>query len=143
MTTALRHTFAALALTLLMGLHAVEAEVVVVVSAKNPISVLTRSQLMDIFLGKRDIFPDGSRALPLDQSEGADERKEFYLKFANKTTAQIKAYWASIIFTGRGLPPQEVPSDMEVKRFLAANPSAIGYIDKSLVDSSIKMLQIR
>ena len=92
---------------------------------------------MDIFLGKASRFPDGNQAVAIDQNEGVAARDEFYTLFANKTAAQLKAYWSKIIFTGRGQPPREVSSSIEVRKFIAANPGAIGYIERNLVDESV------
>ena len=54
--------------------------------------------------------------------------------------AQMKAHWAKIIFTGRGHPPEEAANSAEVKKLIVNNPNAIGYIDKSLVDATVKVL---
>jgi len=116
------------------------ADVVAVVSAKNPVTTLSKNQVVDIFLGKANRFPDGHEAVPIDQVEGSAAREEFYLKFADKSPAQIKAFWSKIIFTGRGQPPPEVPNDVEVKKFIAKHPDAIGYIDQKLVDDSVKVI---
>ena len=117
-----------------------QADVVVVVSAKSPVRSLTGNQVLDIFLGRSDRFPNGGPAVPIDQEEGAAARSEFYSKLAGKSDAQLKAYWSKIIFTGRGQPPTAVANGIEVKRRLAANPKAIGYIDQSLVDDSVKVV---
>jgi hypothetical protein len=95
---------------------------------------------VDIFLGKASHFPDGSQVLPVDQVEGSAAREEFYLKFASKSPAQIKAYWSKIIFTGRGQPPPEVSNGAEVKKFIANHPDAIGYIEQKRVDDSVKVV---
>jgi ABC-type phosphate transport system substrate-binding protein len=116
------------------------ADVVAVVSAKNPVTSLSKNQVVDIFLGKTNRFPDGSQAVPIDQDEGSAAREEFYLKFAGKSPAQIKAFWSKIIFTGRGQPPQEVSNNIEVKKFIANHPDAVGYIDQKLVDESVKVI---
>jgi ABC-type phosphate transport system substrate-binding protein len=116
------------------------ADVVAVVSAKNPVTTLSKNQVVDIFLGKANRFPDGREAVPIDQDEGSAAREEFYLKFADKSPAQIKAFWSKIIFTGRGQPPPEVSNDVEVKKFIAKHPDAIGYIDQKLVDESVKVI---
>ena len=121
---------------------AATASEVVVVSAKNPLTTLSKNQVMDIFLGRATQFPDGRRAVPIDQAEGSSARDEFYLKFSNKSPAQIKAYWSKIIFTGRGQPPRAVSSDAEVKKLILANQNDIGYIDESMVDSSVKVLHV-
>ena len=112
------------------------------VSAKNPLTTLSTNQVEDIFLGRMTHFPDGRRAVPIDQAEGSPARDAFYLKFAGKSPAQIKAYWSKIIFTGRGQPPRAVSNDAEVKKLIRANQDDIGYIDESMVDSSVKVLRV-
>ncbi|MES2369914.1 MAG: phosphate ABC transporter substrate-binding protein [Pseudomonadota bacterium] len=127
---------------LLLGLDAngTAADVVAVVSAKNPVTTLSKNQVVDIFLGKTSRFPDGSPAVPIDQVEASAARDEFYASFVGKSPAQLKAYWSKIIFTGRGQPPKEVASSAEVKKLIARNPNAIGYIEQNMVDGSVKVL---
>jgi len=119
------------------------AEVDVVVSAKNPITKLSKAQVAAIFLGNTSRFPDGSQAVPIDQIEGAAVRDEFYREFTGKSPAQIKAHWSKIIFTGRGQPPREVSSSVELKKLLANNPHAIGYIEPGQVDDGVKVLLVQ
>jgi len=114
------------------------AEVVPVVSAANPVKVMSKDQVLAIFLGRMVRFPDGGPALPVDQPEGSIARDAFYSQYAGKSPAQLKAYWSKIIFTGRGQPPRAVANDAEVKRLLSQRPEAIGYIDRSSIDSSVK-----
>jgi ABC-type phosphate transport system substrate-binding protein len=137
-TTVVRFLIAGLALSL--SLDGAAAEVVAVVSAKNPVTTLSKNQVVDIFLGRASRFPSGSPAMAIDQVEGSAARDEFYLEFAGKSAAQLTAHWSKIIFTGRGHPPREVANSIEVKKHLVANPNAIGYIEKNLVDSSVKVL---
>src|SRR5215831_9496438 len=94
-------------------------DVVAVVSAKRPATELSADQVADIFLGKTSRFPDGSIATPIDQSEDSPAREKFYAHFTGKSPAQVKAYWAKIIFTGRGQPPRQVPGSAEAKRVIA------------------------
>jgi ABC-type phosphate transport system substrate-binding protein len=116
------------------------ADVVAVVSAKSAVPALTSNQLADIFLGRVSRFPNGLLAVPIDLRDGSPERDRFYAKITGKTPAQVKAYWSKIIFTGRGQPPKAVASDLDVKKFVAANVGAIGYIDAALLDDSIRAL---
>jgi ABC-type phosphate transport system substrate-binding protein len=134
----IRWTIFGLALGLAMA--AAKADVVVVVSAKCAVSTLSKDQVMDIFLGKTTRFPDGAPAVPMDQTEGSPARDEFYAKFANKSPAQLKAHWTKIIFTGRGQPPKSVANSIEVRKLISANPQAISYIERSAVDSTVKIL---
>jgi len=116
------------------------ADVVAVVSAKSSITAVSKSQLADIFLGKTNRFPDGTQATPVDQAVGSAARDEFYDKIVGKTAAQIKAYWSKIIFTGRGQPPPTVSSASEMKKRVSENPAAIGYLDSSMVDDSLRVV---
>jgi ABC-type phosphate transport system substrate-binding protein len=128
---------------LALGLAATAAlaEVVAVVSANSPLApMLDKGGVVDIFLGRTSRFPDGRRAVPIDQAEGSAARAEFYSRFAGKSPAQIKAHWSKIVFTGRGQPPHEVADTAELKRHLAEDPNAIGYLDQNMVDASLKVV---
>ena len=133
----------AIGLALSLGAGGATGDVVAVVSARNPVTTLSKNQVVDIFLGKASRFPDGSPAVPVDQAEGAAARDEFYAKFAGKSPAQLKAHWSKIIFTGRGQPPREVSNDAAVKKFITEHPNSIGYIEKNLVDGSVKVLSVQ
>jgi len=135
-----RIQLAVIALALGLASTRVDADVVAVVGANSPISSLSRAEVMDIFLGRRTRFPDGSAALPIDQSEGSAARDEFYSTFAAMSAAQIKAFWAKIIFTGRGQPPKAVANGEEAKKLVAANLNAITYIDRTKLDSSVRVV---
>ena len=128
------------AVGLLVASSQVSADVVAVVSSKSAVTTLSKSQVLDIFLGKSARFPDGSQAVPIDQSEGMIVRDEFYTKLAGKSAAQMKAYWSKIIFTGRGQPPKALPNGADVKKQLLENPNAIGYMDEKMVDASLRVV---
>ena len=116
------------------------ADVVVIVSAKSHLTSLTAEQTARIFLGKVSNFPDDGDAIPVDQAEGSPIRDEFYSKVVHKNSSQLSAYWAKIIFTGDGRPPEKLESNVAVRKAVAKNPSVIGYIDKSAVDKSVRVI---
>jgi ABC-type phosphate transport system substrate-binding protein len=139
--TTLRIRLLSALVPLVLGMaDAMAAEVVAVVSAKSAISALTANQVADIFLGKTAHFPDGTPAVPIDLSEDSSERDKFYTQFTGKSAAQVKAHWSKIIFTGRGQPPRQASSSAEARKIVAENPNAIGYIDNSAVDRSVRVL---
>jgi ABC-type phosphate transport system substrate-binding protein len=118
------------------------ADEVAVVSTKSTVTTLSKSQVADIFFGKTTRFPDGSQAVPIDQSEGTLARDEFYTWIAGKSAAQMKAYWSKIIFTGRGQPPKAAASSSETKKLIVANPNTIGYIEPKLVDDTVRVVTV-
>lgn len=110
------------------------AEVVVVVNPKNASGAMTSDQAAQFFLGKSTLMT------PIDQPEGSPLRAEFYKKVADKDASQAKALWSKLVFTGKATMPKEVADNAAVKAAVAANPKAIGYIDKSAVDASVKVV---
>lgn len=130
-------------LTIYFAMANVYGEVVVVVSPNTPVASLSKSQVAKIFLGKSRSFPDGSKAVPLNQGEGTFERNDFYQLVSGKSPAQVKAHWSKLIFTGRGQPPREAANSNAVKKLLANNGVNIGYIDRAAVDDSVKIVAIK
>lgn len=130
-----------LALSLCCG--AARADVVAVVSARSPVTALSKNQVADVFLGKMALWANGEKAVPIDQPEGSVARDEFYARFAGKSAAQLKAHWSKIIFTGRGQPPMAVSDGAEVKNQVAEKINAIGYIERDQVDSRLRVLQLQ
>jgi ABC-type phosphate transport system substrate-binding protein len=135
-----RAAVAGIGLALAFANHPSIADVVAVVSSKSAITTLSKSQIEDIFFGRVVHLPAGLQAVPLDQAEGSSAREEFYTKVAGKSPAQMKAYWSRIILTGRGQPPKEVTNDTDLRKRVAKDPTAIGYIDASLVNDTVRVV---
>lgn len=118
------------------------AEVLVVTDAKSSPITLSKNQVRNIFLGRVTSLPDGSSVTPVDQPEPSPLRDEFYLKVANKSANQAKEHWAILHFTGGGVPPREGTDSRDVIRILNSTPGAIGYIERSSLDSSVKVIYV-
>ncbi|MEF7614809.1 hypothetical protein V4F39_12875 [Aquincola sp. MAHUQ-54] len=97
-------------------------------------AALSKEQVADIFLGKNQSLT------PLDQADTAAIRAEFYKKATGRDLAQVKSTWSRLAFTGKGQPPKELPDAAAVKKAVAADPKAVGYIEKSAVDGSVKVI---
>lgn len=116
------------------------AGVAVVVGAKSLATKLSTEQARQLFLAKTTTLPGAGQAVLIDQAEGSPIRDAFYAKVAAKSATQVKTLWARLIFSGAAQPPKAVASAAEVKKLLADNPDAIGYIDSSEVDASVKVV---
>jgi ABC-type phosphate transport system substrate-binding protein len=101
--------------TLLAGLAfaaaTAQAEVVVIVSAKSTATTMKADEIANIYLGK-----------------------------SNAMKPVVKAIWSKLVFTGKAMPPKELPSSAEVVKAVAADPNAIGYIDATAIDGSVKVV---
>ncbi len=121
-------------LTLLaLSFAALIAEAADLVVIANPAAgALTKEQVADIFLGKDQSLT------PIDQSPESSIYAEFYKKASGRDLPQVKATWSRIIFSGKGVAPKQLRDAGEVKKAVAADPKALGYIDKSAVDGTVK-----
>jgi len=113
--------------------------VAVIVHPSNT-AELNQTDISRLFLGKKKTYANGSEALPVDQAEGSSIRSSFVNTVLNKNEQQVKAYWAQLLFTGKGTPPKNAESDASVKKLVAENPAVIGYIDSSQVDDSVRVV---
>ncbi len=111
---------------------AANAEVVVIVSAKNTASTMTADEIANIYLGKSTAMKPVDNATPV--------RAQFYTKVAGKDEAQVKAIWSKLVFTGKATPPKEMASSADVVKAVAADSNAIGYVDKTAVDGTVKVV---
>ncbi len=114
--------------------------VVVIVNRSNP-NVIDRSFVVRVYTGAVKGWPDGSPVFALDQHEGTEARKSFGDSILEKSQANLKAIWSQNIFTGKGYPPKLATPDEEMKRIVASNRHAIGYILESSVDDTVKVVK--
>lgn len=132
----------ALALLLLalgLGLPA-RADLVVVVNAKSGVEKLTRTEVTNIFLGRYRQLPSGLPALPIDQPADETIKARFYTLLVNKEPAEINAYWARLIFSGKTSPPRQATNAAEVMDWLAGQRGGIGYIERGQTDSRVRIV---
>lgn len=108
----------------------VAGDIVVIVNPSAPVP--DKAQVADVFLGRSQSY------VPIDQGDGSSMRREFYRLATGRDLAQVKSAWSRIVFTGKGQPPRELPDAAAVKRAVSADSKAIGYIDRSDLDASVK-----
>ncbi len=115
------------------------AEIVVVVHPGNPLTSLELSNIKRLFLGKTTKFSNGEKAVPFENSS---QKTIFHHQITGKEVAQLKAYWARRVFSGKGFPPKEIQDSGRVKTLIANDPTSIGYIDSAAVDPTVKVIMV-
>ncbi len=125
------------ALWLSIAVSASAADMVVIVNNGNTNSV-DKVTVKKIYTGRIKSWPDGSSVKALDLPETNSVREAFSSSILGKSVSNMKAMWAQMIFSGKATPPKVVGSDDEVKKIVAANKNAIGYIAASSLDGSVK-----
>lgn len=113
-----------------------QAAIVVIVNKDNPINTFSQRELVDLYMGRNLYFPDGNLAVRLDHAPTSPIREDFYQQLVGKSVAEVNAYWARLLFTGRASPPQVLDNSHKVIETVHKNRNAIGYIrEEDLVDS--------
>jgi hypothetical protein len=130
MNLSIRSVFA----TALLGLSALaQAEVAVIVKAGSA-AAPSKADVANIFLGKDKSFKG------VDQKDWNPTKEKFYADVTSKNEAQLKSYWSGLVFTGKGQPLPAEAGDSAVVAKVAGEADAIGYVDSSAVNDSVKVL---
>lgn len=126
----------AFALLAVFSIVPARAEIAIIVNPGNPVTHMENSQVAQFFVG-------GSTSLkPVEYTDSAPIRAEFCKKVLERTPSQVRAMWARIVFSSAGKAPQELKSGADVKKAVSQSPNAIGYIEKSEVDDSVKVIAV-
>lgn len=112
----------------------------VVIAHPSMNAVLSPQDVERLFLAKTKALPDGQAAAPVNHKEGSEIRVNFDRRVNGKNESQMKSYWAKLIFTGKAVPIRQLDSDEDVIAFVSGHPGAIGYINASNVNNSVKVL---
>lgn len=103
------------------------AEVEVIVHPSNS-AALDKDSIQRIYLGKTRAFPGGGEAVAISLKEGSGPEGEFTKNVLGKSAKQLKAYWAKMVFTGKGTPPRQIDTAEEMVNLISANPNLIGFV---------------
>lgn len=121
-------------IALLVGGASMSALADIAVICGPSADTLNKDQLTNLYLGRTF-----DRKL-IDLPEGNALRDQFYKKVTEREPSQMKAVWARVVFTGKGQAPLMLPDAEAIKKAVATDPKAIGYIDKTQADASVKVL---
>lgn len=117
-----------------------QAEVVVVVGSRSPVTSLTKAQISDLYLGRTKDFPSGGGTALTAMIASGPAKDDFFEKVLSKTDSQARSIWARLVFTGIGTGPKELGDAHQMKKLLATNPNVIGFLDKADVDGQVKVV---
>jgi ABC-type phosphate transport system substrate-binding protein len=123
---------------LLLGGAAQAGDFVVIVNKANTAAV-DKTTIAKIYTGESKSWSDGTPVMAFDLPEDNPARASFSTDVVGKPISNLKSLWAQLIFSGRALPPKSAPSDDEMKKLVAANKGAVGYIKPGSVDDSVKV----
>ncbi len=111
---------------------------VVVVKNSSSIVALSKKQVIDIYMGRFQTFPDGRPVKPVDFPAGSIEKKSFYQQLVGQDERKINAYWSRLLFSGRATPPVQADSKQQVIERL--DEQALAYVPVNDVTPEMKIV---
>ena len=114
----------------------------VVVNKNNPIETLEKEQIRDLYLGRKQIFPNGDYAIILDHEKSNLTRQKFFRHIANMRLNQIDAYWARLIFSGSIQPLEIMADENQLSETIQSTNNAIGYLSNKPTNKYLKVVYV-
>ena len=100
------------------------------------------STLKSVLLGKKVSWDSGGRIV-LAVLKNGPVADEFLGKSVDMSSSSFNNYWRRLAMTGGGSAPKTFESEDELKRFVAATPGAIGFVESSNADGSVCCPQVQ
>ncbi len=113
---------------------------VIVVNENNQINSLTKRQVIDIYMGRFNTFPDGQKATPIDFPAQSAIKSQFYMQLVQQNERKVSTYWARLLFSGNATPPTTIESVKDIINTVRANEDMIAYIPESEVTEGVKVV---
>ncbi|MBV9075765.1 MAG: hypothetical protein JOZ10_19240 [Acidobacteria bacterium] len=115
----------------------------IVVNLANSVSDLSKVELRTIFLGQRSYWPNGRRITIVMLEVGHPERKALLQEVCQMTEKDYNNRILHGLFTGElFVSPKTLASPTGVRKFVFNVPGAIGYVRRSDLDDTVKVLRI-
>ena len=128
------------AMALLVPVPAVpEEQALAIVVHRARTDALDIEDVARIYLRKRRFWENGAPIVALHRELGTAARASFSRRVLRADPGQLRAYWDQQYFAGI-FPPTVLSSCTAVKRYVATDRNAIGYIDLSEVDDSVRVV---
>jgi ABC-type phosphate transport system substrate-binding protein len=138
----IKQTFVIILLALFIKPVLAKEPLVVVVNKDNPVEQLSRSELIDLFMGKYVAFPNDIKAIPVELNSDHQIKIEFYQNLVGMPLSRVNAYWSRLRFTGRKRAAVFKSNENDLIAFITANKQAIGYVPQSLITKDLKVVYI-
>jgi ABC-type phosphate transport system substrate-binding protein len=121
----------------IVSLACAATDLVVIANPHSGVERLSRAQTSALFTGRHKRLPSGMAAIPVDQ---VADKAAFYRALLGKELPEVQSYWARIIFSGGGSPPQQAATADEVIEMVVNNRGAIGYIPRARADARVRVV---
>ncbi|PSW06946.1 hypothetical protein C9I89_03820 [Photobacterium lipolyticum] len=113
-----------------------------VFSLNSTFPTLSKSKARMLYKGRTKKLNGSIKIVLVDLPESSIHREEFYEMLLGKSIPQMNGYWASLSFSGKGTPPEELNGDdiKDILEWLNNNPNGIAYAPVESVPENANIL---
>lgn len=116
---------------------------IVVVYPRQTLPSTSINTLRAIFGMRLRDWPDQTPIRVFVLPDDNQTHNAFAKQILNIFPHQLRLAWDRLVFSGTGQAPIEVASEQEMRAKVATTPGAIGYLSKSMVNDSVRILPIQ
>ena len=118
------------------------AQVIVIANPGVAAANVSKAELRDIFTGASSSLKGSAQITPVLLKQGLSH-DEFLDLYIGKSDSAFRASWRSILFSGQGVLPKTLDTDVAVVEYVSHTAGAIGYIGKTTPHDGVKILVVR
>jgi len=107
----------------------------------NPIRSIAREELERIYRRRMRFWSDGKAILPINLPGENELRRSFSRDVLHDDDENLATYWNREYFHGVS-PPPVLQSSRAVLAYVAATPTAIGYVSPDDVQPSVAVVEV-
>jgi ABC-type phosphate transport system substrate-binding protein len=115
---------------------------VVITNPASAAAAIGKSDLKRIYNGKMKEW-DGLQVQPINLADGSAVKDAFLMDILGQSAKEYEDFCTKQKITGEGTPPMIQPNSAAVKAMVSSIPGAIGYVEESAVDASVKVLAVK
>lgn len=131
-------------LALLFGLAPVAQaqDVAFIVNPQGADASITADELKSVLLGNKTKWNGGGLIKLAVLSSGA-AHDTVMQTYAQRSADQFDKYWKKIVFTGKGVMPEQAADEAAMVSYVAKTPGSFGYVSASAVTDQVKVLPVQ
>jgi hypothetical protein len=113
-----------------------------VVNKGLSIDSINQETLRSVMSMRMRVWEDGTPVRVFVLPDQHPLHQQFCKKVLGLFPHQLRRTWDRLVYAGLGQAPVEVASQQEMRRLVGATPGAIGYLEKDMIDDSVRQITI-
>ena len=116
---------------------------VIIVSPRQTPAPISKNALRAMFGMRLRNWPDQTPVHVFVLRDDNPTHSLFSKQILNIYPHQLRLAWDRLVFSGTGQAPTEVSSEEEMREQVAKTPGAIGYLPRSMINGSVRILPVQ